>query len=301
MKPGRRAAPDTNAPGGSEVSDKPLEALSSRPVHPLKPAEGIEKMKLLSAAQTRALDQATIQAQQISSVALMERAADAVTNWLLDELLPDYDTAIHVCCGPGNNGGDGLAVARNLHRAGYPVQLWLLPAARHSADFSHQKKQLPTGLVGQELDPDKLPDIPATAVVVDALFGTGLSRPLEGTAAALVRHLNDSSATVVAIDMPSGLFGDTPQPADSLEVHAKVLDGAHRRGADPWIMISRCTICPKRQPVGPQKSRTLPSQRSLPPPPARRCSVTRSTNVTMDAQPLSGSWNSVVRQQGDEA
>ncbi|RFP66298.1 NAD(P)H-hydrate dehydratase [Hymenobacter lapidiphilus] len=177
-------------------------------------------MKLLSPIQTRALDQATIKAQNITSVDLMERAADAVTDWLLDELLLDYDTEIHVCCGPGNNGGDGLVVARNLHRAGYPVRLWLLPAARHSADFTHQKQQLPAGLIGQEIDPAKLPGIPATAVVVDALFGTGLSRPLEGVAAALVRHLNDSGATVVAVDMPSGLYADAPQPADCAVVRA---------------------------------------------------------------------------------
>ncbi|WP_092767488.1 NAD(P)H-hydrate dehydratase [Hymenobacter actinosclerus] len=177
-------------------------------------------MKLLSAAQTRALDQATIQAQHITSTDLMERAADAVTSWLLDELLLDYDTAIHVCCGPGNNGGDGLAVARNLHRAGYAVQLWLLPAARHSADFSHQQQQLPAELPAREIDPNKLPALAAGAVVVDALFGTGLSRPLAGVAAALVRHINEAGATVVAVDMPSGLLADAPQPADSAVVRA---------------------------------------------------------------------------------
>ncbi|WP_019946540.1 bifunctional ADP-dependent NAD(P)H-hydrate dehydratase/NAD(P)H-hydrate epimerase [Hymenobacter aerophilus] len=177
-------------------------------------------MKLLSPAQTRALDQATIKAQHITSTALMERAADAVTNWLLAELLLSYNTAIHVFCGPGNNGGDGLAVARSLHRAGYSVRLWLLPAARHSTDFTHQQKQLPAELPAREIDPDKLPAMAAGAVVVDALFGTGLSRPLAGDAAALVRHINDSGATVVAVDMPSGLFADAPQPADSATVRA---------------------------------------------------------------------------------
>ncbi|NVO32985.1 NAD(P)H-hydrate dehydratase [Hymenobacter lapidiphilus] len=177
-------------------------------------------MKLLSAAQTRALDQATIQAQHITSADLMERAAGAVTNWLLDELLLDYDTEIQVCCGPGNNGGDGLVVARQLHRAGYPVQLWLLPAARHSTDFTHQKQQLPTGLAVRQIAPDNLPTITAGTVVVDALFGTGLSRPLEGLAAALVRHLNDSDATVVAVDIPSGLYADATQPADSAVMRA---------------------------------------------------------------------------------
>ncbi|MBT2556356.1 NAD(P)H-hydrate dehydratase [Hymenobacter sp. ISL-91] len=177
-------------------------------------------MKLLSAAQTRALDQATIKAQHITSIDLMERAANAVTNWLLDELLLDYGTEIHVCCGPGNNGGDGLVVARQLHHAGYPVRLWLLPADKYSADFTHQMQQLPPGLDSQQINSAQLPAIPAGAVVVDALFGTGLSRPLEGMAAALVRHINDSGATIVAVDTPSGLYADAPQPADSATVQA---------------------------------------------------------------------------------
>ncbi len=178
-------------------------------------------MKLLSAAQTRALDQATIQAQHISSLDLMERAATAVTNWLLDALQPGYGTAIHVFCGPGNNGGDGLVVARQLHRAGYAVQVWLLKAGRHSADFSHNRQQLPTEVPCQEIDPAKLPPVTADAIVVDALFGTGLSRPLADDAAAVVRHINEAGATVVAIDLPSGLQADAPQPADSAVVKAR--------------------------------------------------------------------------------
>ena len=177
-------------------------------------------MKLLSATQTRALDQATIKAQQITSLDLMARAATAVTNWLLDELRLGYDTEMHVFCGPGNNGGDGLVVARQLHRAGYAVQAWLLKADKHSADFTHQKKQLPAEVPCQEIAPDQLPAIAAGAVVVDALFGTGLSRPLAGDAAAVVRHLNDAGAMVVTVDMPSGLLADAPQPADSAIVRA---------------------------------------------------------------------------------
>ncbi|OWP62844.1 bifunctional ADP-dependent NAD(P)H-hydrate dehydratase/NAD(P)H-hydrate epimerase [Hymenobacter amundsenii] len=177
-------------------------------------------MKLLSAAQTRALDQATIQNQQISSADLMERAATAVTNWLLDELQPAYGIAIYVFCGPGNNGGDGLAVARQLYRAGYAVQVWLLKTGKHSADFTHNRQQLPAEIPCQELDPDKLPAVTADAVVVDALFGTGLSRPLEGEAAVVVKYLNESGATVVAVDLPSGLFADAPQPADSAVINA---------------------------------------------------------------------------------
>ncbi|MBT9394119.1 NAD(P)H-hydrate dehydratase [Hymenobacter sp. NST-14] len=178
-------------------------------------------MKLLSAAQTRALDQATIQAQHISSLDLMERAATALTNWLLEELRPAYDTEFHVFCGPGNNGGDGLAVARQLHGLGYAPRVWLLPASRHSADFTHNRQQLPAALACEEIRPAHLPALAPDAVVLDALFGTGLSRPLDGPAAAVVRHLNAAAATVVAIDLPSGLLADAPQPADSPVVQAR--------------------------------------------------------------------------------
>ncbi|WBA41484.1 NAD(P)H-hydrate dehydratase [Hymenobacter canadensis] len=177
-------------------------------------------MKLLTAAQTRALDQATTQAQRISSVELMERAATACTNWLLDQLQPAFSTEIHVFCGPGNDGGDGLAVARQLHTAGYAPQVWLLPAEKHSADFLHNQQQLPEAIRCQELSARRLPPLPAGALVLDALFGTGLTRTLEGLPATVVKHLNQSAATVVAVDIPSGLLADAPQPASSAIVRA---------------------------------------------------------------------------------
>lgn len=178
-------------------------------------------MKLLTAAQTRALDQATLQAQHLSSAALMERAATALFDWLLNELRPAYSTEIHVFCGPGNNGGDGLAVARQLHGAGYAPQVWLLPADKHSADFTYNRQQLPKAVRCIELNTRRLPPLPAGAVVLDALFGTGLSRVLEGLPATVVKHLNQSAATVVAVDMPSGLLADAPQPAGSAVVQAR--------------------------------------------------------------------------------
>ncbi|WP_426490117.1 NAD(P)H-hydrate dehydratase [Hymenobacter sp. 102] len=177
-------------------------------------------MKLLTAAQTRALDEGTLQAQGISSLELMERAATALLNWLLDTLHPAYATPFHILCGPGNNGGDGLALARLLHQAGYQPRVWLLPATKHSADFTANRRQLPTDVPCQELRAGHLPAWPAGAVVVDALFGTGLSRPLTGLAAEVVAHLNQCPALRIAVDMPSGLLADAPQPADSPVVQA---------------------------------------------------------------------------------
>ncbi|WP_262923004.1 NAD(P)H-hydrate epimerase [Hymenobacter cellulosilyticus] len=89
-------------------------------------------MKILTAAQTRQADQATIQEEGISSEALMERAATAFTQWLLARQTPAEAGEILVFCGPGNNGGDGLVAARQLHAAGYLVQVFALPADKYS-------------------------------------------------------------------------------------------------------------------------------------------------------------------------
>ncbi|WP_375434235.1 NAD(P)H-hydrate dehydratase [uncultured Hymenobacter sp.] len=177
-------------------------------------------MKLLSATQTRAADQATIQAAHIRSDELMERAATAFSDWFMDRVGQEAAGEVHVFCGPGNNGGDGLVVARQLHLAGYTVRVWLLPATTYSADFIVNRQRLAAEVSCAELNPENLPPLPAKATVVDALFGTGLSRPLENAAAALVEHLNKSKATVFAIDLPSGLFADAAQPRNSAVVRA---------------------------------------------------------------------------------
>jgi NAD(P)H-hydrate epimerase len=178
-------------------------------------------MKILSADQTRQADQATMQAEGIRSAELMERAASALSNWLMERIEPDEPGQIHIFCGPGNNGGDGLVVARQLYEAGYAVRVWLLPATKYSADFTINHQRLPTELPCAELNPQKLPRLPAHSVVIDALFGTGLRRPLDGDAAAVVRHLNKAQARIIAVDVPSGLFTDAAQPADSVVVQAR--------------------------------------------------------------------------------
>ena len=169
-------------------------------------------MKLLTAAQTRELDQATIREQRTTSTALMERAAAALAGWLHRRYPPAEAGEILLLCGPGNNGGDGLALARLLYEAGYAVRLGLLPAAKYADDYAYNHHVLPKVIPIAALSADNLPDIQPGTLVVDALFGTGLSRPLTGVAAAVVRHLNGSRARVVAVDLPSGLLADAPQP-----------------------------------------------------------------------------------------
>ena len=178
-------------------------------------------MKILSAAQTRTLDQATIAGQGITSAELMERAARALLFWFYGRYGHGRQPAeTLLLCGPGNNGGDGLALARLLHQAGYAVRVALLPASKHSPDWQHNRTRLPAAVPVADLDPAGLPDLQPGTVVVDALFGTGLSRPLAGAAAAVVRWLDAQTAPVLAVDLPSGLFADQPQPADSPVVRA---------------------------------------------------------------------------------
>ena len=179
-------------------------------------------MKILSATQIRELDQATIAEQDLTSAQLMERAAQALLFWFCGHYgygrVP-ADTLL--LCGPGNNGGDGLALARMLHEANYTVRVALLPADRYSADWQRNRQCLPEAVAVAEISADALPAITADTVVVDALFGTGLRRPLAGLAAAVVAHLNRARARVVAVDIPGGLFADAPQPADSPVVRAR--------------------------------------------------------------------------------
>ena len=169
-------------------------------------------MHILTAAQTHELDQATQAEQHITSLALMERAAQALLRWFDQRFRHDKPADTLVLCGPGNNGGDGLALARLLHEAGYPVRVALLPADKHSDDYEHNLHLLPKVLNVRTLAEDSLPILDADTLVVDALFGTGLSRPLTGLVAELVRHLNESGVRLLAVDVPTGLLADAPQP-----------------------------------------------------------------------------------------
>ena len=178
-------------------------------------------MKILSAAQTRLLDQATILAQKIPSEALMERAASAFAEWFFTHYDQQETGEVLLLVGPGNNGGDGLAVARMLHTAGYRVRVALLPASSYSADWQANRQRLPTPVAVQELDPAHLPPLPPGSLVIDALFGTGLNRGLTDLAATVMHWLNQLVGVhIISIDLPSGLFADAPQPPDRVVVRA---------------------------------------------------------------------------------
>ncbi|MBA9076199.1 NAD(P)H-hydrate dehydratase [Rufibacter quisquiliarum] len=177
-------------------------------------------MKILSAAQTRDADAYTIAQEPISSLDLMERAATALVQWLEQHF--QRERPFYIFCGPGNNGGDGLAAARLLHQRAYDVYVFLTgPEQKRSADFTQNLERLPEEISQANLQsPEDFPALSTQAVVLDALFGSRLTRPLEGIYAQLVAHLNSGSATVVAVDIPSGLFADEPTPPGSQVVQA---------------------------------------------------------------------------------
>ncbi len=168
-------------------------------------------MKIFNADQIRAWDAFTIEHEPISSVELMNRAALAFTNWLT-ERYPDETRPIIVLAGTGNNGGDGIAVARLLYRRFYAPKVWVCDfSGRHSADFDAQIEALPADQavpLSWLKTAAELPEFPPNALVVDALFGTGLNRPLEGEWAVLIQRLNALPLEVVSIDLPSGLLCD---------------------------------------------------------------------------------------------
>lgn len=141
----------------------------------------------------------------------MERAAGACVKWLLNQ--PSFGGPFHIFCGKGNNGGDGLAMARLLLDEGYTVTTYVLENGREgSPDFENNLKRYTSAYPFAPLQfvqgVDDLKTLPETDIVIDALFGTGLARPLTGLAAQAVAIINQSGATVISIDLPSGLLPD---------------------------------------------------------------------------------------------
>ena len=166
--------------------------------------------KLFSAGQIRKADAYTIQHEPIASIALMERAATACFNWIKQR--PFRQLNVHVFCGTGNNGGDGLALARLLLDAGYAVSAYIVRySSKSSEDFSINEQRLKRAYpkhVGDLHEGDSFPAIHQNDLVIDTLFGTGLSKPLSGPAADIIHYLNASKAKIISIDIASGLFAD---------------------------------------------------------------------------------------------
>jgi NAD(P)H-hydrate epimerase len=189
-------------------------------------------MKILTAEQIRRWDAYTIQYEPVSSIGLMERAASKCMEWLVQNGYTKKDFRIY--CGKGNNGGDGLAIARMLFRLQCRVSVYILEFGRKGSD-DFQENLMRLHEVKEERDPgfnrwamaddsplepgggldiffiqseDHFHPIPENNIVIDALYGSGLNRPLDGLSASLVKHINHSGNQVISIDIPSGMFAD---------------------------------------------------------------------------------------------
>lgn len=167
-------------------------------------------MKILSAEQVRAWDRYTIENEPISSYDLMERAVVTFTYWFTN--LYDSEKKVTIFCGTGNNGGDGLAIARLLYERFFDVSVFICRLSdNETTDFKKNLESLPHRaniLRGAINIGDPFPTIPKDSIVIDAMLGSGLTRPLQPFWAAFFQHINNSAAEIVAVDVPSGLFSD---------------------------------------------------------------------------------------------
>ena len=174
-------------------------------------------MTPLTRAEARAIDAWALETLGLPTLVLMENAGRGAADWLRD--LAGDGARILVVCGPGNNGGDGGVVARHLHVAGMEVRVaWLAPADRLSPDAALQRRALAGLGIDQRtwadsVDRAKLGDfLGQSDWVVDALFGTGLARPVEGIFRDAIGAMNGSGVPILALDIPSGLDADDGLP-----------------------------------------------------------------------------------------
>jgi len=182
----------------------------------------------MSAEQSRSLDRLAVERYAIPSIVLMENAAIGLRDHVLEMLSDQVDPSVWICCGPGNNGGDGFALARHLHNASVPVRaICTHQIERCTSDAAINRTILERMGIeicsAQELLDEHTQVFPT--LIVDALFGTGLSRPIEGVAATLIGWINRSrekhGVRVLCVDLPSGLDADT---GETLGTHAVLGD-----------------------------------------------------------------------------
>lgn len=171
--------------------------------------------EILSVKEVRESEALTMASEPIASIDLMERAGKRFAEYLMQQLPMKRFAEILVVCGPGNNGGDGLVIARVLQQSHWPVRVILAigPTSKTTPEFDtnlqrwydcEKEKRKCTSLF-QENEPLT---ITPNSLIIDAIFGIGISKPLQGYFAALVQALNKSGQYIVAVDAPSGLMLD---------------------------------------------------------------------------------------------
>jgi len=177
-------------------------------------------MKIFPVEKIREADAFTIENEPISPNELMERAATQLFTWIQSHV--KTDKKINIFVGLGNNGGDGLALGRMLANNGYQVTINIIRYSDiNSDDFQINYERL-TGLSGITIielkEAKDIPEIDTNEVVVDAIFGSGLTRPVKGFIGAIITYINNSKAITISIDVPSGLFSDSTSILEKSEI-----------------------------------------------------------------------------------
>jgi NAD(P)H-hydrate epimerase len=191
----------------------------------------------LSRDEVRSIDVRASDEFAMPTIVLMENAGRGAASWLRDRI---GNGRVVIACGPGNNGGDGGVVARHLDTWGFGVHLvWFTDPAQLKGDAVIQRDILEhSGIVTEIIDPETTPDrLDALWFgadwLVDALLGTGLTRPVEGLLARAIASMNRSKVPILALDLPSGLDADTGSPlVDAIKATATTTFVAPKLGFD---------------------------------------------------------------------
>ncbi|KGE13341.1 bifunctional ADP-dependent NAD(P)H-hydrate dehydratase/NAD(P)H-hydrate epimerase [Sphingobacterium deserti] len=178
-------------------------------------------MKILSAQDIRSLEQQTEIKQQLSEAALMERAGRLLFGEL-QNVFGECRCKAEILCGFGNNGGDGLVLGRLLHEAGHEVTIYLVEHDHYSNDnLINQKRLRESGVEIVNINKDSILAFSEKSIILDALFGYGLSRLLDESWTPLIQQINSANNRIFAIDIPSGLLADEHTPPDAPVVKAE--------------------------------------------------------------------------------
>jgi NAD(P)H-hydrate epimerase len=167
-------------------------------------------MKIFRSDQIREIDNYTIGHEPVSSAELMERAAMKVFSWYASRF--ERNRKVFIFAGPGNNGGDGLALARLLSHDRYDVEVHYVKFSdKTTSDWEHNFNRFKKDF-GQVINiissPEQFPFISQDDVIIDAIFGSGLSGPVEGLPREIIRNINNTGSAIISVDIPSGLFGE---------------------------------------------------------------------------------------------
>ena len=167
-------------------------------------------MKLFRCNQIKQIDEYTIKEEPIASIDLMERAAGQLLRWYLPRF--ERSRPVSIFAGPGNNGGDGLALARLLSSNRYDTKVYYVDFTSNTSEdwkINLQRLKTETSVTLNYLkDIEQFPVISSGDIIIDAIFGSGLTRPVEGLAGDVIKYINSVDSTIVSIDIPSGMFGE---------------------------------------------------------------------------------------------